>query len=612
MFLRRTVKTVNGKEYVNHLLVESVRTPDGPRHRTFCSLGSLAPAPREQWLALAHRIESALGGQLDLDPDERVDELVERARGKGGRRGDRRRRRVGGDGDFGLVSVRTDLVTTEHHREAGPVHVGHQMWAKLGLGEILERVGLPPRARLLTELMTLCRLVHPSSEHAMPDVVRRTALSDVLGGDFATLADDSLYRNLDYLHPQRAAIEQALTERERTLFNLEDSIYLYDLTSTFFEGKCLLNPSAQRGYSRDQRPDCKQIVVGLVLDPHGFPKAHEIFEGNRTDRTTVDSMLEVLETRTGRKGGSTVVVDRGMAFDDNLAEIRGHGHHYIVACRPSERDDHLDDFEDEECWHEVIREPSPRNPGQKKSQVWIKRKVVGDEVHVLCRSDGRKEKDQAIRDKHEKRLVADLEKLRARVSGGRLRAEAKIHQAIGRLRERYPRVARYHDIAFDATAHTITWSVRSDRMEKAQRLDGAYLLKTDRKDLDDEEVWRTYMLLTRVESAFRSMKGPLAERPIFHHLQRRVETHVFLCVLAYHLLVAIEHAFLEAGIHTSWATLRHQLSTHQVCTIVLPTSSGAILKIRKGGTPDPVHSDIYRTLGITEETMKPVKTWHEL
>ncbi|MDI7269967.1 MAG: IS1634 family transposase, partial [Myxococcota bacterium] len=382
MFVKRTVKRVGDKEYVNHLLVESVATPQGPRHRTVCSLGRLAPAPREEWLAWTRRVESALSEQLELERDERIEVIADRAR-RGGKGGGYRRRRSPPPpaGGSDLVSIHTDGVEHEEHREAGPVHVGHQMWVKLGLDPILQRAGLSERARRLSEVMTLSRLVHPSSEHAMPDVVRRTALGDILGEDFTTLADDSLYRNLDRLHPQRAVIEQALADRERTLFNLDDSIYLYDLTSTFFEGKCLLNPQAQRGYSRDQRPDCKQVVVGLVLDRQGFPKAHEVFDGNRTDRTTVDHMPDLLETRTGRKGGSTVVVDRGMAFDDNLAQIRAHGHQYIVACRPNQRDEHLDDFEDESGWHEVIREPSPRNEGQKKTRVWIKRKTVGEEIH---------------------------------------------------------------------------------------------------------------------------------------------------------------------------------------------------------------------------------------
>ena len=259
MFIRRTSKRVKGKEYVNHLLVESVRTPDGPRHRTFCSLGALAPAPREDWLALAHRIEGALSGQVELEPDDGVKALAARARDGGGR-GRRPPQGGGSGGDSDLVSVHTDGVETEEHRAAGPVHVGHQMWVKLGLEPILQRAGLSERARRVSEVMTLSRLVHPSSEHAMPDVVRRTALGDILGEDFTTLADDSLYRNLDRLHPQRAVIEQALADRERTLFNLDDSIYLYDLTSTFFEGKCLLNCRRSRALT----PPCSRALTPLV------------------------------------------------------------------------------------------------------------------------------------------------------------------------------------------------------------------------------------------------------------------------------------------------------------------------------------------------------------
>jgi transposase len=221
-----------------------------------------------------------------------------------------------------------------------------------------------------------------------------------------------------------------LAERERTLFNLDDSIYLYDLTSTYFEGQCPLNEQAKRGYSRDKRPDCKQVVVGLVVDKEGFPKAHEVLDGNILDRKTVQGMLAALEKRTGRHNQATVVVDRGMAYDDNLQQIQDAGYHYIVASRQGERSEHFDDFEDASGFVEVIREVSPNNLAQKKSRVRIKRKVVGDVVHILCCSDGREKKDRAIREKHEQRLLADLGKLKARVAQGRLVDEAKIHEAI--------------------------------------------------------------------------------------------------------------------------------------------------------------------------------------
>jgi transposase len=503
-------------------------------------------------------------------------------------------------------------VRVEEAREAGAVYAGHQIWQQLGVNEILSQVGLSARACQLSEVMTLNRLIFPLSEHAMPEWMRRTALPDILGTDFSALADDALYRNLDHLHPNRERIEAGLAEGEKTLFNLDDTWYLYDLTSTYFEGQALENPQAKRGYSRDKRPDCKQGVVGLVLDRDGFPKAHEVFDGNRQDRTTVGAMLDSLEQRTGPQPGATVVVDRGMAYDENLAEIRTRGYHYLVAGRQPERNAWLAEFEQEEGWEEILRQPSPRNSQQKKSQVRIRRRQRGNEVYLLCLSEEREEKDRAIRETHELRLRKDLERLKTRIEKGHLSKPEKIHQAIGRLRERYPRVARYYRIEYQAEQKSLTWEEDGNKRAIAARLDGGYLLKTDRQDLTADEIWRAYILLTRVEAAFRAMKSPLLERPIFHHLEKRTQTHIFLCVLAYHLLVAIEKRFLDRGVHTSWWTLRQQLSTHQVITLVLPTQDGRVLKIRKGTTPEAIHREIYSTLKIPMEVMKPIKTWQEL
>jgi transposase len=607
VYIRKTTKTHKGKTYQNYLLVESISTPKGPRQKILCSLGSLSPAPREQWLELAHRVQASLAGQHSLTAPDAALESV----GEKGRRGPKRRPAAATAKAAAVVPVDSERVSVEEAREAGAVHVGHQIWQQLGLNEILLAAGLSQRACLLSEVMTLNRLIFPLSEHAMPDWIRNTALGDILGADFSSLQDDALYRNLDRLHPHREPIERQLGEGEKTLFDLDDTLYLYDLTSTYFEGEAASNPQAKRGYSRDQRPDCKQVLVGLVLDREGFPKAHEVFEGNRQDRTTVKEMLESLEKRTGKPAGSTVVVDRGMAYDENLQEIRARGHHYLVASRQPERNSWLAEFENQDDWEEVRRTPSPRNPGQKKSQVRIKRRQKGDEVYILCVSEGREAKDRAIREKQEQQLLQDLQALQTRIEKGQLKTTAKIHEAIGRLKERYPRVARYYRMEYDAEQKSFSWQEETDKKAIAEKLDGGYVLKTDRQDLTGDEIWRIYMLLTRVEAAFRAMKSPLLERPIFHHLQDRTQTHIFLCVLAYHLLVAIEKRFLEHDIHTSWWTLRQQLSTHQVVTVVLPTSDGRILKIRKATTPEPVHKEIYATLQITMEVMKPTKTWHE-
>src|SRR5205809_260891 len=506
------------------------------------------------------------------------------------------------------IAVDPDRITMEEAREAGAVHAGHQMWHQLGIEAILQGAGLSERARRLTEAMTLNRLIYPLSEHAMPDWVRRSALGDILKESFSKLDDDALYRNLDRLHPNREYIERELAEREKTLFNLADTVYLYDLTSTYFEGQAKANSQAKRGYSRDKRPDCKQVVVGLVLDRDGFPKAHEVFDGNVQDRSTVDKMLDALEKRTGKKADGTVIVDRGMAYAPDLEQIRKRGLHYLVAGLQSERNEWLDELEKEDDWEQVIRTPSPRNPFQKKTRVEVKRRQKGDEVYILCRSEGRQDKDRAIRETHEGKLLADLRKLQERVAKGRLKKQEKIHQAIGRIKERYPRVARYHRIEYDSERKSLSSYEETEKKAIAEKLDGSYVLKTDRKDLTADEIWRTYILLTRVEDAFRDMKSPLMERPIFHHLENRTQTHIFLCVLAYHLLAAIEHRFLQQGVHTSWWTLRQELSTHQVVTVVLPTTDGRVLRIRKATVPEPPHREIYATLAIPMEVMKPVKT----
>lgn len=609
MYIRETTKSVRGRAYHTYLLVETVQTDRGPRQRTICSLGSVPPAPPEDWPGLVRELEAAQSGQLPLtDPSPALVGLLQR---RPALEAPPTPQKAGGPppADEDVVAVRASGITLEQAREAGPVHVGHQFWARLGVDEVLAGAGFSEQACRLTELMTLNRLIAPRSEHAMPDWFARTALADILGIDITRVDDDALYRHLDRLHPKRAEIETALAKREEQLFNLDATVYLYDLTSSYFEGQCLANDQAKRGHSKDHRPDCKQVVVGLVVDREGFPKAHEVFEGNRSEGTTLGEMLDRLKARAGPV--ATVVVDRGMSSAENLKEIRDHGFHYMVASRQSERTGQLEEFEDESGWQEVERPVSPTNPFQHKSQVWIKRAPGGggEPVLVLCRSAGREEKDRAIRTTHEKRFLRSLAKLQARVNSGRLKAEAKIHQAIGRLKERYPRVARFHEITYPDTAGQLSWQVDEARKKRAEELDGSYLLKTSRTDLSAEEIWETYILLTRVEAAFRAMKSPLAERPIFHQLERRVQTHIFLCILAYHLLCAIEKTCRDRGVSTSWATLRDQLTTHQVLTMVLPTIDGRTLTIRKGTTPEPVPREIYRILRIPEEPMKPVKNW---
>jgi hypothetical protein len=511
------------------------------RDTGFPGSAELSPRPAEDWLRLARKVEDALVGQANLfsQPDPEVEQLVRQVRQRQTRAADQGSQdaaQAPPDGD--LIAVHTDRLAMTQVRSAGPVHVGFQFWKRLELDAILRSHGFSPRAIQLTCAMTLNRLIHPDSEHAMPRWIHSTALADILGVDFTTLADDPLYRNLDRLHPDRAAIESDLVERERRLFQLDPTVYLYDLTSTYFEGQASRNPKAKRGYSRDHRPDCQQVVVGLVIGREGFPIAHEVFAGNTQDRKTLGRMLDLLKGRVGLAEGSTVVFDRGMAHPENLQEIRDRKLHYVVAARQPERDSWLDDFENEEGLREL-----------------------------------------------------------------------KIGEAIGRLKERYPRVARYYTVTYDASSGTLNSQLNAEKKAKAEQLDGGYLLRTDRTELTAQEAWLMYMTLTRAEGAFRAIKTPLAERPIFHHLEHRVETHIFLCVLAYHLMVAIETTLGNQGVHTSWATVREQLASHSVATLVLPTNGGQTLSIRKGTTPEPEQVELYRLLNIPTEVMQPIKAW---
>ena len=613
MYIRKSIRTYKSKTYTNYVLVESVVTRKGPRQKTICSLGDLSPRPRDEWLELARKIEDALVGQNNLlhGDDDEVTEIVGRVRARQTKE-ERAEpsasvpRTRGG----ALIKVDPSRVTTEQHREAGPVHVGYQFWQRLGLDQILRDCGLSGVACRLACAMTLNRLIAPASEHAMPAWIRRTALADILGVSFEALEEDPLYEILDKLHPHRVAIETALVERERCLFDLDQTIYLYDLTSTYFEGLCALNPKAQRGHSRDKRSDCKQLVVGLVVNRDGFPLAHEIFAGNTRDHRTLGTMIDRLRERVGLKEGATVVVDRGMAFDDNLADIKARKLHYIVASRQPERNQWLAEFEDIDGFVPVLREPSPLNPAQKKTTIEVK--VCADtdaETYVLCRSEQRIAKDRAIRAKHEALLLADIEKLSQRVANRQLVKLEKINQAIGRLRERYPRVARYHPLSYDEKTAALVSTLDADKHRTAEKLDGCYLLKTDRKDLTSDEIWRIYTLLTRAEDAFRDMKSPLVIRPIFHQKEHRSDAHIFFSLLAYHLLTAIEKTLLDQGIHTSWASVRDTLKTHQVCTVVLPTDDGSCLRIRKAATPESDVQQIYRNLAISPQVITPKHTW---
>jgi transposase len=587
MFIRQITLRRHGKQYTYHRLIESVRTPAGPRQRLVMSLGKLE-VPRSQWRLLAERIQEFLYaqqtlpfGSYEVDPLARqIAERVERKRQRGARQAGFKGR---------SVAVYPELSTAGQLRQLGPEYVGAAFYRKLGIDGILQEAGFSAKQCALAQVQVLGRLVEPHSELATVSWYARSALGELMEGPLGGgIHEDDLYRVTDKLYAHRTQIEEGLRERERTLFSLGESIVLYDLSSTYFEGLAVGCHKAKRGYSRDHRGDCLQVVIGLVLDEQGYAKAHEVFEGNRRDSGTLEAMLERLEALAPQPG-ATVVMDRGLATKKNLQLLRLKGYRYIVAMAARERAKHLAGSEGRWVPFRQTVEGEVQVEGQMKRE--------GEEVLILCHSSSREGKDRGIRERFRARLEEDAGRLQQRVREGRLKDPAKIQQAIGRLRQRYSRVARLYRLELTAEGQ-VEWEALSEKLSGVEQVDGRYLLRTNRTDLDERQIWELYVMLNRVERSFRSLKGTLGVRPIHHHKADRVESHIFISVLAYHLLHAIEERLRGAGDTRCWATIRAILSTHALVTITHHGTDGRTYDIRRPSRPEYEHEQIYKRLGL--------------
>lgn len=353
-----------------------------------------------------------------------------------------------------------------------------------------------------------------------------------------------------------------------------------------------------RGYSRDKRPDCKQIILGAAISREGFPIASEIFKGNAVDSPTFPIMLEKINKRLDVEG-RTLIFDRGIATKKNMEFLKSNEkrYHWIVASSYWESEEWARELE-QPGWKEIPLRG--KVAGCKEPKVKVKLFKAEEELMVLVFSEGRKEKDRSIRERQEKTMEEDLARLSKRIKSGRLKDNKKIWQAIGRLRERYSRVNRYYQIELkeDKSAQELSWTKEDKKLKIAQQMDGCYLLKTNRTDMEAEEIFRTYTLLSRIENVFKDLKGSIKTQPNRHHREDRSETHIFQCVLALHILTAIERIMKDSGDNRSWETIREILRTHQTCSIVIPATNGKIYHIRKPSRMEDNHHEIYRKLGI--------------
>lgn len=584
-------------------LVESRRTPEGKvRQRVVVSLGDCR-VPDDLRRLVACEVTQRMAGYRRLlsgDPvaelwANRVLERIERA----GKLPSASHREVA-VGRERFERVRVEDIRHEEGVELGPFLVLLHAWKSLDLDRVLLGRRLSPEQVASAKASVLNRLVEPVSENELPAWTLTTALGDLLGVRPEGWAEDRFYRIGDRLLTARRELETHLRERERDLFNLDRTIVLYDLTNSYFEGGAAGNDLARRSVnSKEKRSDCPLISVGLALDAEGFVLTHRVFKGNVSDCRTLLEAVSALEGDGGGSARPTVVVDGGMATAENLAELRRRGYEYVVNGKRQARVQFAEDFMDLDSFRRV----DGRGRAGEEQPVFVRRIDGGDgEKIVLCRSDGRRDKEDAIQDGAERRLVEGLEQLGARIARRDPRlglddGPDKVERAIGRLASGTTRASKLYRIEYDHPNRSLAWHRREAEWDRARELHGCYHLRCT-LDLEDHELWRIYITLTRVESAFRSMKSELGLRPFHHQLDRRCQAHVWITVLAYHLQRWVEHSLALVGYPCTWNHLRRRLQTHCYATIVTPTEEGLEHHDRKPGRPNEVQRLVYSLLGI--------------
>jgi len=566
MYLRHTTVTKNGKTRVYWRLVRSVRAGSKVRQETVAQLGELDVQGRVRARALA---EAIVG--IERQPGLFEDDVPAEP-----------------------VAVKLQQLRLERGRRFGDVWLAWQLWQAVGLDRLLAQLLPPgyeevPWARMAAVLV-IARLCEPSSElHLAEDWFRRTALGDLLDIPEAKLNDDRLYRALDQLLPHKERLETQVKERLGTLFGLEYDLLLYDVTSTYFEGAAAANPQAQRGYSRDHRPDCKQVCIGLVVSREGYPLGYEVFAGNTNDSKTVRAIVERMETRYGQQG-RIWILDRGMVSDANLAWLQERGSHYIVGT-PKAR---LQPFATQVrtgAW-ETIRDglEVQRCPG-----------AEGVETFILCRSRDRAVKEQAMRERFVQRLEEGLAKVQTACA--RRPCEAgTIERRVGRLLGKYTRAAGLFTVTVERAAGgrtALRWSKRTDAEGWSRSSQGCYVLRSNVADWSADELWRAYMQLTEAETAFRIQKSDLRLRPVWHQKTERVQAHILVCFLASVLRKTLAGWSKQAGLGNSPTTLLEELARIQSTDVVAPTTDGRTIRLRCVVRPDKAQTILLQHLGLT-------------
>ena len=569
MYLRHTIRKKDGKIHRYWCLVRSVRVGRRVIQQTVAHLGELDEHGRVEARALAHRL---IGTPEQAPLFDDVSEHL-------------------------TVPVRLKGIRVERSRRFGDVYLALALWRGTGLEELCERLLPVGKERIawakMAAVLVAARFCEPSSElHIAEDWYRRTALCDLLQLGDEEVNKDRLYRGLDHLLMHKSALEVHLSQRCGELFAVQNDVLLYDVTSTYFEGQAEANPLAQRGYSRDHRPDCKQICIALVVTFDGFPLGYEVFAGNTHDSRTLQTIVATMEARHGMLG-RVWITDRGMASADNLAWLRQTGRRYIIGAPKSELKKFASELAGPDGWRRV----------HDGVEVKLTSHPETGETVILCRSADRRSKEKAMHDKFSRRIEAALERLAARLARSKRRLDpAPVNRQIGRILQQNQRAAARFTVTLapDSCPAGLRLHVAYNASfdDWAALSEGAYLLRSNIPDWSDQRLWKAYIQLTQAEAAFRIQKDQLNVRPIWHQRAERVQAHILVCFLAFVLWKSLEMWQSRAGLGNSPRTVLEELARIQSHDVVLPTATHGQIRLRCVTQPDAAQAALLDRLGI--------------
>ena len=590
MFIRETVKSKKGKKYFQHQLVESVRTPNGPRQALVLNLGFL-DLPRDQWKELANTIESHLHKQARLFlSSPQIESLA------GHYAEVIVRQRLLDVKDVGPVSpvyesVDIDSVETTDVKTIGAEHAVVSSLQEYGVEEILKSLDFSDKEIDYAKMLIVGRLVHPASERETARWINENSALCELMGTQTLVYDNALHRSACLLLERHEAIEERLAKTAKVLFDLKETVILYDLTNTYFEGSKRKSSLAKPGRSKDRRDDRPLVTLALTVDEEGFPKQSKILEGNIGEPGTLAGMLDQLGT------DKTIVMDAGIASESNLALISGKGFKYVAVSR---KRSYQDDF-----WQDSLEKDVLLSDG--KTELKVKCVQKDGELFLQCYSIEKQLKEKAILDKKSNRFEQELKKLQEGLSKKTQKYETLVEK-IGRLKERYG-VGSLYDITIENNndkVKQIDFIRNASGIARDAKV-GKYVLRTNRTDLSEEEISKVHRSLATVEDSFRSMKSHLGLRPIHHKRDDTTTAHIFITVLAYHMLAGILKKLRSNKIDHNWQTIRNLLSTHVRVTTTFKTEDESTINIRNSSIPTLNQQAIYRSLNIKQQPLSRIK-----